>query len=421
MIENNYEKLFEYISYFNNDSIQFCQWEGTRKSENDEFTMSYPVYDDELTEFIQDVYDSGIMMENYLDYLQSKFGSNNDMNTIIPKADFETLRALLTYLVRQERFCNGMWGAAAEDKRFLNILLRLKTYVDEVAMNDKKKYIAKQLARPQNKIYENYVVTRIWHRLDRLDIKPVTQQYVVRPDSFALVDLYFPQVGLFIEIDEGHHQIQANITADMMREKDIVSATENQIVRIDVTKDIESIHRQADDVVTKINALIEKQSKTFIPWNITDEYNPWTYINKGKISLLDNVAFKTCKDACNCFGYNYKNFQRGGVKHPIKEDTMIWFPKLYPHGEWLNEISLDGCTIKEKNKNDIKNVGYVKQWLNSPRYIRVVFAQGKDSLGLMLYRFKGVFKLNRQKTEMEQRAVWEKISGEVETIKPVKY
>jgi len=287
----------------------------------------------------------------------------------------------------------------------------------EAEMNDKKEYIARQLARTHNKKYENYVITRIWHRLDRLDLKLVTQQYIVRPEGHALVDLFFPQIGIFIEVDEEHHLREINISQDKIRERDVVSVTENQILRIDVTKSIEAINKQVDDIVSMIQKLIKQRADSFLPWNIEEEYNPQTYIKKGKISLKDNVAFKTCKDACNCFGYNYKNFQRGGTKHPFRNDTMIWFPKLYPHGEWLNEISLDGGTIREKNLDENKNPEYVKRWLSNSRDIRIVFAQGKDSLGIMRYRFKGVFKLNREKTELEQSAIWEKISDEVDTIK----
>jgi very-short-patch-repair endonuclease len=98
-------------------------------------------------------------------------------------------------------------------------------------MSDKKEFIVLQFARTHNKKYENYVITRIWHKLDRMDVKPVTQQYVVRPEGYAKVDLYLPQVGLFIEVDEGHHK--RNVTADEIREKDVIEVTEGQVVRID--------------------------------------------------------------------------------------------------------------------------------------------------------------------------------------------
>lgn len=46
---------------------------------------------------------------------------------------------------------------------------------------DKLEFISRRLAKAENKKYEHYVVTRIWHLLDNTQIKLVTQQYVTRP------------------------------------------------------------------------------------------------------------------------------------------------------------------------------------------------------------------------------------------------
>lgn len=418
VVDKNYKKLFEYISYFDDGNIEFCKWQSSEKNENGVYNISYPIYDERLQEFIQVVYDSGLLINDYMSLLKNKFGTNNDVIHVINNTeDIDILRAVLTHFVRQERFHDGLWGRACEDKTFLNILLKMqKILILNTEDYDKKEHIARQLARTHNKKYENYVITRIWHKIDRLDVKLVTQQYVSKLIGYALMDLYFPQIGLFVEVDEGHHQLKTNLSADKIRDKDVVAATENQIVRIDVTKSIEDIHKQIDDTVLQIHELIEKLGVSFIPWNISEENDPRTYINKGKISLKDNVAFRTSKDACNCFGHKYKNFQRGGTRHPYKNDTMIWFPKLYPHGEWENKISSDGSIIWEKNRDETKNTEQLQKWLDDKRNIRIVFAQGKDSLGLMRYRFKGVFRLSREKTELEQCAVWEKISNEVETV-----
>lgn len=66
-------------------------------------------------------------------------------------------------------------------------------------MNDKReemlkyKYIKAQIAKTNKKNDENYVITRIWHKLDNEDVKFITQQYVVRADGkYALTDMFFP-------------------------------------------------------------------------------------------------------------------------------------------------------------------------------------------------------------------------------------
>ncbi len=42
------------------------------------------------------VYDSGIMMNDYMGYLQGKIGADKNIKEVIYNADFDTLRAILT-------------------------------------------------------------------------------------------------------------------------------------------------------------------------------------------------------------------------------------------------------------------------------------------------------------------------------------
>ena len=72
---------------------------------------------------------------------------------------------------------------------------------------EKREYLIKTLSRTKRKDYENYVVGAIWHRINNLEIKPVSQQYVKRNDGkYALLDLYFPQINVGIECDEAYHE-----------------------------------------------------------------------------------------------------------------------------------------------------------------------------------------------------------------------
>lgn len=123
---------------------------------------------------------------------------------------------------------------------------------------DKKEYIIRQLGRTKNKKYEVYVVTKIIHLLNDFGIKFVTQQYVTRPEGRALTDLYFPQFGFHIEVDEGQHFNQANIEADKIREADIINATGHEMLRIDVTKSFDDINIQVDIAVNKIKSMRQK-------------------------------------------------------------------------------------------------------------------------------------------------------------------
>jgi len=257
-----------------------------------------------------------------------------------------------------------------------------------MSMN-KFEFICRQLSKAENKPFEHYVVTRIWHLVNDLDLKLITQQYVIRPGGRALTDAYFPQLNLHIEIDEGHHKKQ--IDADKIREADIINATGHEILRVDVTQSFEGINSTINDIVSKIK-ISKLQLADFKPWVIEAEQNPATYISRGYIDLYDDVAFKTMVDAANCFGYNYKpkGIWRGAVKHPKEENKYIWFPKLYKNEEWDNSISDDEKTITEicLTKKITRDI-YVK--LREPGIQRIVFARVKSPLGDIMYRFKGEY------------------------------
>ena len=47
-------------------------------------------------------------------------------------------------------------------------------------MEDKKDYLIRTLSRTKRKDYENYVINRLYNRLNDLDIKPMTQKYIKR-------------------------------------------------------------------------------------------------------------------------------------------------------------------------------------------------------------------------------------------------
>lgn len=288
---------------------------------------------------------------------------------------------------------------------------------------DKKEYIVRQLSRAKNKKYEIYVITRIIHLVNDFDLKFVTQQYVSRPKGIkALTDLFFPQLGLHIEIDEGHHFTAKAIREDKIREADIINAKGHEMLRVDVTKSFESINARINEIVKKIKAY--KNNNRFIAWNIDMERDPKTYISRGYIDISNDVAFKTIKDACNCFGHNYIGYQSGGASHPNNPDIWLWFPKLYPNGEWDNQISDDEETITERNEDPVKAKEHVRKHIdnfdNKERYNhqRIVFARVKDNLGGLLYRFRGLYQLDIQASEKIVRLVWRRTAIRVKTYKP---
>ena len=125
-----FRPLLDFISYFEDEKIEFVSWSHGGNDKDGLLTMSYPKYDKGLINFIKAVENSGIIMNNYLEFLADKIGIKNDINSAIINGDLNTIRAALTYFIRQERFCDGLWGKAVNDKTFLHILYRAKELLD---------------------------------------------------------------------------------------------------------------------------------------------------------------------------------------------------------------------------------------------------------------------------------------------------
>jgi ADP-ribosylglycohydrolase len=122
------QKLCAYIPYFETATKESVyHWGGGEKLGEKQFTMPYPVYDENLKEFIQDIYNTSIMCDNYPEVIHNRgLDNEEDMKNSIDDADLELIKAILTGYVRQERFCDGLWATAVEDKVFLKILQRLR-------------------------------------------------------------------------------------------------------------------------------------------------------------------------------------------------------------------------------------------------------------------------------------------------------
>ncbi|MBC7795518.1 MAG: hypothetical protein H7Z37_01445, partial [Pyrinomonadaceae bacterium] len=113
---------------------------------------------------------------------------------------------------------------------------------------DKKEFLLRQIAKTNKKNHENYVVTRIIHKLDDLTVKFITQQYVKRAENrIALTDLYLPQISLHVEIDEAHHK--KIVREDLVKQADIINATGHTIERIDATLPLDKFNERIDIIV----------------------------------------------------------------------------------------------------------------------------------------------------------------------------
>ncbi len=279
----------------------------------------------------------------------------------------------------------------------------------------KREYTIKQISKTNKKNYENYVVTRIYHRLNRSDVKFITQQYVNRPEGkgHALTDLYFPQLRFHVEIDEPFHKKQELLDID--RETDIIQATNHEFFRIIIKESLEEINDQIDQLLMLIKSKIEtiENEQKWEPWDLEKEFQPSYFIKKGYLHVDENPAFRKIIDACNCLGQNYEAVQRGWFKSKIYPNHFLWFPKFYINEEWDNRISEDGNMIIEKCKNPEK----FEEWYKgvfSHDVKRIVFPRSIDNLGFKLYKFVGIFETDFENSSFENGVIHRLVSKSID-------
>jgi len=131
LMKGTIEKLTEFIPYFEKVKKEdVCHWGGGEKLGDKYYTASYPVYEQNLENFIQEIYKSNLICYNYLEVIEL-YGlhGTEEMSDAIEHADLELTLAILTGYIRQERFCNGLWESAIEEKIFLKLILRLERLV----------------------------------------------------------------------------------------------------------------------------------------------------------------------------------------------------------------------------------------------------------------------------------------------------
>jgi hypothetical protein len=134
------------------------------------------------------------------------------------------------------------------------------------------------------------------------------------------------------------------------------------------------------------------------------------------INVKDKVEFSYQIEVYNCFGHNYKStVQRGCINHKFDERVAIWCPKLYliKGRDWINIMNDQETIIYEKNANEVRHAEFIDYIMNRTRLVRYVFVHSKDHQGILKYRFKGEFTLNRRLSIALQLAVWERTNTRV--------
>lgn len=124
-----YDKIIAYIPYFEKENPDFCRWTSGQDSADGILVLPYPEYERQFTRFIDEVHIANLMNGDYFSILNERIPDKN-YKAAISTADLELLSAILTFYIRSERYCDGAWENAYQDKIFIKLISRLQEIVE---------------------------------------------------------------------------------------------------------------------------------------------------------------------------------------------------------------------------------------------------------------------------------------------------
>lgn len=159
------------------------------------------LHEDTYLGLVQNIQELGTSCPNagcYTRFINMNIDSIDRNIRNVQHLDFDTTVATLICIGRElhwDNYSNAIFKRIPNGSLY-QLSSRLIETLNNPNVDDRKReYLIKTLSRTKRKDYENYVINAIWHKLNRLDVQPVTQQYIRRSDGkYALVDLYFPQI-----------------------------------------------------------------------------------------------------------------------------------------------------------------------------------------------------------------------------------
>jgi len=269
------------------------------------------------------------------------------------------------------------------------------------------------LAKIANKPTESYVINRLWHRLDDIRVRFVLQQYVKRKEGYALADLYLPQLGMIVEVNEEYHETDEQKLKDAIRNREVADATKADVFIIRASGSLHEIHEQVDEIVSEIRRRIVALGDKFLPcdYSITRS-TPEYYKSRGFFSVGTEDWLTNIDDIAAVFETKPKHrgyLRVSSVSVPNRPDEIVWWPQPN-HKVWYNELSDDSMFIYEYNKkSEEERRKHIEQWLNSKQK-RITFMKHLSYGVLPTYTFVGVFQINKEKSIEKNMCVWERIS-----------
>lgn len=132
---DNYQALESHLAYLATaKGSDVVIWSTPLEDKAEFIAPAYPIYDQRLTNFIGDVSRLDLLDTDYLATLQrAGLAELPAMVASIEGADLALIKGILTYFIRQERFCEGLWVQAVEEGVFYRLVIRLLQLREDLA------------------------------------------------------------------------------------------------------------------------------------------------------------------------------------------------------------------------------------------------------------------------------------------------
>jgi len=122
--ETDIGQLLAYLPAFDRPGRQFVKrWGGGEKADDGSISMPYPIYEDDVHAFFRLASQPCWMDHNYQ---PERAGRMLGDAQAVSQADLASIRAMLAYCVRGERFSDGHWDAVLRSGQVVALLKRLQ-------------------------------------------------------------------------------------------------------------------------------------------------------------------------------------------------------------------------------------------------------------------------------------------------------
>lgn len=227
-----------------------------------------------------------------------------------------------------------------------------------------------------------------------------------RPNGYALLDLYFPQINYAVEVDEKAHE--KNITHDQMRADEVFqSIKEDYGKHIAIGRVKEGSYAEVEQDIAEVVKAIVAQAEKSAPLTWDEDWQEKEYDEqfaaikeKSYLDIADPLGFKRVQVTNDIFGLNLSEgfLQFGKSWFMVGEHEALWFPHLTPNKKWANTINREWTEIQEKRIDGM--MAELSPKHHNTNILRYTFARYKNAFGEISYRYIGNFRFTQKKEDI---------------------